>query len=111
MARIKRVPLLEPRSADEIRREMEEARDWRKRTQPLAEPNCGSVFVNPPGDHAARLQFIAIDRLLRQLETRADPSGEIQDLADLRDQRDGLIKMVGELKKENAALRRRLARR
>ena len=23
--------------------------------QPLAEPNCGSVFKNPPGDHAARL--------------------------------------------------------
>ena len=34
---------------------MEEAREWRRRTQPLAEPNCGSVFVNPPGDHAARL--------------------------------------------------------
>jgi UDP-N-acetylmuramate dehydrogenase len=38
-----------------IRRRMEEARDWRRRTQPLAEPNCGSVFKNPPGDHAARL--------------------------------------------------------
>ena len=24
-------------------------------TQPLAEPNCGSVFKNPEGDHAARL--------------------------------------------------------
>jgi UDP-N-acetylmuramate dehydrogenase len=46
---------LEPRSAGDIRREMDEAREWRKRTQPLAEPNCGSVFVNPPGDHAARL--------------------------------------------------------
>ena len=44
-------------SADtsEIRRLMEEAREWRRRTQPLAEPNCGSVFKNPPGDHAARL--------------------------------------------------------
>lgn len=38
-----------------IRRLMEEAREWRRRTQPLAEPNCGSVFKNPPGDHAARL--------------------------------------------------------
>jgi len=38
-----------------IRREMEEARSWRKATQPLAEPNCGSVFKNPPEDHAARL--------------------------------------------------------
>jgi UDP-N-acetylmuramate dehydrogenase len=39
----------------DIRREMDEARFWRKATQPLAEPNCGSVFKNPPGDHAARL--------------------------------------------------------
>ena len=29
--------------------------EWRRRTQPLAEPNCGSVFKNPDGDHAARL--------------------------------------------------------
>jgi UDP-N-acetylmuramate dehydrogenase len=34
---------------------MDEARTWRRATQPLAEPNCGSVFTNPPGDHAARL--------------------------------------------------------
>jgi UDP-N-acetylmuramate dehydrogenase len=39
----------------EIRARMEEARSWRRRTQPLAEPNCGSVFKNPEGDHAARL--------------------------------------------------------
>jgi UDP-N-acetylmuramate dehydrogenase len=39
----------------EIRSAMDEARDWRRRTQPLAEPNCGSVFKNPPGDHAARM--------------------------------------------------------
>ncbi|MBI4260572.1 MAG: UDP-N-acetylmuramate dehydrogenase [Actinobacteria bacterium] len=39
----------------EIRARMDEARDWRRRTQPLAEANCGSVFKNPPGDHAARL--------------------------------------------------------
>jgi UDP-N-acetylmuramate dehydrogenase len=38
-----------------IRARMEEAREWRRRTQPLAEPNCGSVFKNPAGDHAARL--------------------------------------------------------
>ena len=38
-----------------IRARMDEARDWRRRTQPLAEPNCGSVFANPAGDHAARL--------------------------------------------------------
>jgi UDP-N-acetylmuramate dehydrogenase len=39
----------------EIRARMDEAREWRRRTQPLAEPNCGSVFKNPQGDHAARL--------------------------------------------------------
>ncbi|MEO0422063.1 MAG: UDP-N-acetylmuramate dehydrogenase [Pseudomonadota bacterium] len=27
----------------------------RKQTQPLGQPSCGSVFRNPPGDHAARL--------------------------------------------------------
>ena len=27
----------------------------RKDTQPLGLPSCGSVFRNPPGDHAARL--------------------------------------------------------
>ena len=27
----------------------------RKLTQPLGERSCGSVFTNPPGDHAARL--------------------------------------------------------
>ncbi len=27
----------------------------RKATQPLGLPSCGSVFRNPPGDHAARL--------------------------------------------------------
>jgi UDP-N-acetylmuramate dehydrogenase len=46
---------LVPAEEDEIRSAMEEARDWRRRTQPLAEPNCGSVFKNPDGDHAARL--------------------------------------------------------
>ncbi|HSL67085.1 MAG TPA: UDP-N-acetylmuramate dehydrogenase, partial [Actinomycetota bacterium] len=46
---------LTPADGSEIRRLMEEAREWRRRTQPLAEPNCGSVFKNPPGDHAARL--------------------------------------------------------
>lgn len=40
---------------EDIDRLMEDARAWRRATQPLAEPNCGSVFKNPPGDHAARL--------------------------------------------------------
>lgn len=38
-----------------IRARMDEVRAWRRATQPLAEPNCGSVFKNPRGDHAARL--------------------------------------------------------
>jgi UDP-N-acetylmuramate dehydrogenase len=46
---------LRPGHPDDIRREMEAARSWRRATQPLAEPNCGSVFKNPPADHAARL--------------------------------------------------------
>lgn len=46
---------LDPGDPQEIRVKMETARAWRRRTQPLAEPNCGSVFENPPGDHAARL--------------------------------------------------------
>jgi UDP-N-acetylmuramate dehydrogenase len=46
---------LSPGPTDEIRAAMDEAREWRRATQPLAEPNCGSVFTNPDGDHAARL--------------------------------------------------------
>jgi UDP-N-acetylmuramate dehydrogenase len=46
---------LRPGDPTTIRELMDEAREWRRRTQPLAEPNCGSVFKNPPGDHAARL--------------------------------------------------------
>lgn len=46
---------LAPDTEDAIRGRMEDAREWRRRTQPLAEANCGSVFKNPVGDHAARL--------------------------------------------------------
>ncbi|HEX2266694.1 MAG TPA: UDP-N-acetylmuramate dehydrogenase [Actinomycetota bacterium] len=46
---------LRPGDRQGIRRGMDDARNWRRATQPLAEPNCGSVFKNPPGDHAARL--------------------------------------------------------
>ncbi len=34
---------------------MKELLERRKATQPLGLPSCGSVFRNPPGDHAARL--------------------------------------------------------
>jgi UDP-N-acetylmuramate dehydrogenase len=46
---------LEAGGREDIRARMDEAREWRRATQPLAQPNCGSVFTNPPGDHAARL--------------------------------------------------------
>jgi UDP-N-acetylmuramate dehydrogenase len=46
---------LHPEEAGAIRVRMDAARAWRRTTQPLAEPNCGSVFKNPEGDHAARL--------------------------------------------------------
>ena len=38
-----------------IRARLDELRAWRRRTQPLRERNCGSVFTNPPGDSAGRL--------------------------------------------------------
>lgn len=40
---------------DEIKNTMRNMRSRRSSTQPLALPNCGSVFKNPEGDHAARL--------------------------------------------------------
>jgi UDP-N-acetylmuramate dehydrogenase len=56
---------LRPGDEAEIRALMDEARTWRRRTQPLAEPNCGSVFKNPDGDHAARLVEAAGGKGLR----------------------------------------------
>lgn len=46
---------LHPDDPTRIRAAMDEARRWRRETQPIAEPNCGSVFTNPPGGHAAAL--------------------------------------------------------
>ena len=46
---------LRPGDTADIRTRMEDVRAWRRRTQPLTEPNCGSVFTNPPGGHAAAL--------------------------------------------------------
>jgi UDP-N-acetylmuramate dehydrogenase len=46
---------LQPGDPARIRAAMDEARRWRRETQPIAEPNCGSVFTNPPGAHAAAL--------------------------------------------------------
>ena len=46
---------LHPDEPTVIRAAMDDARRWRRETQPIAEPNCGSVFTNPPGGHAAVL--------------------------------------------------------
>ena len=40
---------------ESIRDRMRDMRSQRSSSQPLALPNCGSVFKNPEGDHAARL--------------------------------------------------------
>ncbi|MBL4774995.1 MAG: UDP-N-acetylmuramate dehydrogenase [Mariprofundus sp.] len=41
--------------SEQIRERMRSMRSRRSATQPLSQPNCGSVFKNPVGDHAARL--------------------------------------------------------
>ena len=46
---------LQPNAPDVIEAEMRRLLDARQATQPTAEPNAGSVFRNPPGDHAGRL--------------------------------------------------------
>lgn len=77
----------------EIRGEMDAAREWRRRTQPLAQPNCGSVFKNPPNDHAARLVEAAGAKGLRvggaEVSGKhanfivADPGARAADVAEL----------------------------
>jgi UDP-N-acetylmuramate dehydrogenase len=42
-------------NGDTARQKIKELLSKRMATQPLAESNAGSVFRNPPGDHAARL--------------------------------------------------------
>ncbi|MDP2132068.1 MAG: UDP-N-acetylmuramate dehydrogenase [Sulfuritalea sp.] len=44
-----------PGDAEAARERMKELLERRVATQPLQLPNAGSVFRNPPGDHAARL--------------------------------------------------------
>ncbi len=46
---------LVPGDGEEARRVIKELLQQRIATQPLGEPNAGSVFRNPPGDYAARL--------------------------------------------------------
>ncbi len=92
---------LELGEEEEIRARMEEAREWRRRTQPLAEPNCGSVFKNPDGDHAARLIEAAGGKGLRHGGARvsekhsnfivADPGASSSDVWELIEQVRALV--------------------
>jgi len=47
--------VLEPGDTDAAQARIRELLDRRAATQPSGLPSCGSVFRNPPGDHAARL--------------------------------------------------------
>ena len=46
---------LQPSDGMAVSRRVRELLQRRARTQPVGVPSCGSVFRNPPGDHAARL--------------------------------------------------------
>ncbi len=46
---------LQPGDGEVSRREIRALLTRRQQSQPLHQPNAGSVFRNPPGDHAARL--------------------------------------------------------
>lgn len=46
---------LEPGDTDAAQARIRELLERRNATQPTGLPSCGSVFRNPPGDHAARL--------------------------------------------------------
>ncbi|HYT26521.1 MAG TPA: UDP-N-acetylmuramate dehydrogenase [Actinomycetota bacterium] len=45
---------LHPAPEAEVRAEIDGARRWRRGNQPVNEPNCGSVFANPPEMAAGR---------------------------------------------------------
>ena len=42
---------LTPAPEATVRAEIDEARRWRRDNQPVNQPNCGSVFANPPEQH------------------------------------------------------------
>ncbi|AUW95547.1 MAG: UDP-N-acetylmuramate dehydrogenase [Sulfobacillus thermotolerans] len=46
---------LTPKDPGEILSTMRHHMEYRKRTQPVGDPNAGSVFKNPPNDYAGRL--------------------------------------------------------
>lgn len=47
--------VLEPGDVEASQRRIRELLERRNSSQPIGQPSCGSVFRNPPGDHAARL--------------------------------------------------------
>jgi UDP-N-acetylmuramate dehydrogenase len=46
---------LRPDDPADIRGRLDDMRAYRRRTQPLRQRNCGSVFTNPDGDSAGRI--------------------------------------------------------
>ena len=46
---------LTPATEATVRAEIDEARRWRRDNQPVNQPNCGSVFANPPEMAAGRV--------------------------------------------------------
>ena len=46
---------LTPAPEATVRAEIDEARRWRRDNQPVNQPNCGSVFANPPEMAAGRV--------------------------------------------------------
>jgi UDP-N-acetylmuramate dehydrogenase len=46
---------LETGDVDKTRQDIKELMEKRSASQPLQQPNAGSVFRNPPGNHAAKL--------------------------------------------------------
>lgn len=46
---------LEPGDVNESQQRIRTLLERRNSSQPIGQPSCGSVFRNPPGDHAARL--------------------------------------------------------
>jgi UDP-N-acetylmuramate dehydrogenase len=46
---------LTPAPEATVRAEIDEARRWRRDNQPVNQPNCGSVFANPPETAAGRV--------------------------------------------------------
>ena len=50
---------LETGEREQIRKEIDRHLTHRRNTQPIDQPSCGSVFRNPPGEHAGRLIELA----------------------------------------------------